>query len=58
MTWDKWINAILGLWVATSPFVGLTEAASQANLVVTGIVILAVSIAGSVTVGQERRAHA
>ena len=38
--WQQWINAILGVWIIITPFIGLSEQALTTNLVIVGIVIL------------------
>ena len=39
--WQQWTNVVLGLWIITSPFVGLSESAMTTNLVLGGVVIVA-----------------
>lgn len=52
--WQQWINVILGLWVIAVPFIGLSTAASLWTLVITGIVIAALSLWGAQETHVER----
>lgn len=37
--WQHWVNAILGLWIILSSFVGMDVSTMTTNLVIVGIVI-------------------
>ena len=57
MTWEKWVNGILGLWVAVSAFLGLAAATMQINLIISGLIIAGVSFLSAASMPEERRAH-
>jgi len=41
--WEEWLNVVLGAWLAVSPWVlGATETAS-ANLVIVGLLVMALA---------------
>ena len=44
MTWQGWVNFIAGLWIILSAFIGFTADAMVNNLVITGIVVAALSL--------------
>jgi hypothetical protein len=37
--WQNWINAILGLWIILSTFLGMSASAMMTNLIIVGIAI-------------------
>ena len=42
--WEEWINVILGAWLVTCPWVlGISSAEVRANLVVVGLLVLALA---------------
>ena len=45
--WQQWVNAVLGLWVITLPFVGITGSAFMWTLTVTGIAIAILAVWGA-----------
>ena len=55
MTWDKWANGILGLWVAVSAFFGFTAEVMQINLVVSGFLIAVISFLTAESMAETRR---
>ncbi len=54
MTWDKWVNGILALWVIASSFVGFSAEAMQVNLIVTGVLIALTSFGSMLATSQEQ----
>ncbi|MBI2610270.1 SPW repeat protein [Candidatus Giovannonibacteria bacterium] len=57
MTWERWLNAVLGLWLIVSPFLGFAANAMMINLVVVGLVLAAVNLFATATGQIQRRAH-
>lgn len=55
MTWDKWVNGILGFWVVASAFVGFSAEALQINLIITGVLLALISFGSLLTMPGERR---
>ncbi len=37
--WQNWVNAILGLWIMLSSFLGMSLSAMMTNLLIVGAVI-------------------
>jgi len=62
-TWQHWVNAILGLWVILSPFVGMDAPTMTTNLVIVGIVMALLAFWGAYDtsrqgMGSNRHLHA
>lgn len=57
--WQNWINAILGLWIILSSFLGMSVSAMTTNLVIVGIVIAALGFWGAYDTreGQDSQRH-
>jgi hypothetical protein len=51
--WQHWINAILGLWIMLSNFMGMSSDAMTTNLMVVGAVIAVLGFWGAYTANQE-----
>jgi uncharacterized membrane protein YidH (DUF202 family) len=45
--WQNWVNAILGLWILLSSFLGMSVNGMMTNLVIVGIVIAALGFWGA-----------
>ena len=45
--WQNWVNAVLGLWVALTPFLGFAGALATWNLVVVGLVVAVLGFWGA-----------
>lgn len=44
MTWQGWINFVVGLWVIITPFLGMSMSSLATNLVVSGIIVAVLSL--------------
>jgi hypothetical protein len=55
MTWDKWTNGILGLWVVASAFVGFSAEVLQVNLIITGVLLALTSFGSLLAMPGEHR---
>jgi hypothetical protein len=42
--WQDWVNAILGIWVIITPYLGMSDSAIKSNLVIVGIVIVVLAV--------------
>ncbi len=43
--WEEWINVVLGVWLAASPWVlGIASAAARWNFVVVGALVVALAL--------------
>lgn len=51
--WQQWINLILGLWIAVSAYVGFSASVMAMNLLVTGLVVAALSLWGALAHRSE-----
>jgi hypothetical protein len=60
--WQHWINAVLGLWVILSAFLGFSAEAMTTNLVIVGIVVAILGFWGAYDASKgetsNRRMHA
>jgi len=45
--WQNWINAILGLWIMLSSFIGMSVGAMTTNLLIVGAVIAVLGFWGA-----------
>ena len=52
--WQQWINAVLGLIVIATPFLGLAAATMTWVLVVAGVMIAALALWGAQETSIER----
>ena len=50
--WQNWINAILGLWIMLSSFLGMSAAEMTTNLMVVGAVIAVLGFWGAYSASQ------
>lgn len=48
MTWQHWVNALLGLWVILSAITDFTFVSQTTNLTITGLLIVLFGIWGAV----------
>jgi hypothetical protein len=55
--WQQWINAILGLWIILSAFLGMSASAMTTNLVIVGIVIAILGFWGAYESSRESQKH-
>jgi len=55
--WQHWINAILGLWIILSSFLGMSVNAMTTNLVIMGIVVAILGFWGAYDASQEGQRH-
>ena len=44
MTWQGWVNFIVGLWIILSAFLGFSADAMVPNLVISGIIVAVLSL--------------
>lgn len=44
--WQAWIIAVLGLWVAIEPYLGIDTVTSKVLLLITGVIILILGVWG------------
>jgi hypothetical protein len=51
--WQNWINAILGLWIILSSFLGMSVNAMMANLVIVGVVVAVLGFWGAYETRME-----
>ena len=42
--WQNWINAVLGLWLILSGYVGLDAASMATNVTIVGIVLAVLAV--------------
>jgi hypothetical protein len=43
--WEEWINVVLGLWLAVSPWaLGLAEGSARTNFLIVGLIVLALAL--------------
>ena len=45
--WQQWVNGVLGLWVITVPFLGLTAEQNMWALAITGIAMAVLGFWGA-----------
>ncbi len=45
--WQQWVNAILGLWLILSAFLGFSASAQTTNLVIVGIIVAVLGFWGA-----------
>ena len=57
MTWDKWVNALLGLWIIVSALISFSAQTLRINLIVTGVIIAAISLLTLSQAPHEYRGH-
>lgn len=55
--WQNWINAILGLWIILSSFLGMSADAMITNLVIVGIVVAILGFWGAYDASQDSQTH-
>ena len=58
MTWDKWVNALLGLWIIVSALISFSAQTLRINLIVTGVIIAAISLLTLSQAPHEYSGHA
>lgn len=51
--WQNWINAILGLWVILSPFMGMSATSMTTNLVVVGAIVSVLGFWGAYSASRQ-----
>ncbi|MHB8660810.1 MAG: SPW repeat protein [Minisyncoccota bacterium] len=51
--WQKWVNALLGLWIIAVPFLGMTGSALMWTLVISGILVAVFSLWGMQDISTE-----
>ena len=58
--WQHWVNAILGLWIILSSFLGMDVSTMMANLVIVGIAIAILGFWGAydTSTSGSRQMHA
>ncbi|MES2059417.1 MAG: SPW repeat protein [Patescibacteria group bacterium] len=58
MTWQGWVNFIAGLWIILSAFLNFSVDTMFSNLVVTGLVVAALSLWEELQYERDDRVHA
>lgn len=51
--WQNWINAILGLWIILSSFLGMSAGAMMTNLVIVGAAVAALGFWAAYETGHQ-----
>ena len=55
--WQAWINAVLGLWIILSAFLGMNLSEMMTNLVIVGIVVAILGFWGAYDASREIQKH-
>lgn len=51
--WQHWVNLLAGIWLITSPYVGFTAEAMTTNLIITGVIVGALSLWGGLETNRK-----
>jgi Sec-independent protein secretion pathway component TatC len=52
--WQQWVNVIVGLFVIAVPFTGMAAATMMWTLIVSGVVIVGLSLWSAYEISAER----
>ncbi|MFA6552262.1 MAG: SPW repeat protein [Candidatus Paceibacterota bacterium] len=52
--WQHYINALIGLWVIISPFVGFAGDSLSTDLVISGILLIIFSLWGAASSSYQK----
>lgn len=58
--WQQWINLVLGIWIALSPYLNLSESALATNFTIAGLAVAVLAVWGALqhqnqmTMGRDR----